>query len=388
MSLNPTDAVTSAQPHLISRSSFLGPRRKRHPLMIAFLLWVGLPTILSVVYFFLIASPMYVSTAELTVRNLQGSPSSLLDSVFGKTFGSSGNQDAQIVKEYLESRQVVAALDRSVNLRHIYADPKQDIISRLGADATNEALYNYYLHVTDVEFDADTQVVTVKVRAFTAEQAHLVAAAMVNLADELVRDMAERARNDAVAYAKQELTLAEAHLRESSLKVTSFRNSEQDIDPSETAKAGLRIVGSLEAEIVKTRAQLAEAASYYQPSAVVLTTLKSRLVALQQQLQNEQGKLAGGGVTLSQTLPTYEGLNLDIDLARRAYGAALAALDTARKEAVQRTVYLVAFVKPDVPDEATYPKKLLSILAVFVAALASFGITTLVIASIREHVSL
>jgi capsular polysaccharide transport system permease protein len=388
VNVNLTDANIKAPHHLISRSSFLDPGRKRHPLQIAFLLWVGVPTLLAFVYFFLYASPMYVSIAELTVRNLEGGGGGLLDSVLGKSFGVGNSQDAQIVKEFLESRQAVATLDHVVNLRRIYADSSKDVISRLGEGATNEALYNYFIGVMTVEFDSDTGVIQVKVRAFTAEQAHQIAEAMIALADDLVKNMATRAREDALAFSKQDLELAESRLRQATLSVTSFRNTGQDINPAESAKTGLGIVASLQQEIVKTRAQLAEAASYYQPSAVVLSTLKARLEALQQQLHNEQGKLTGQGVTLSESLPTYEGLNLDLELARRGYASALAALDSARKEAIQRNIYLVPFVKPDIPDEAAYPRKLLSVLTVFVAALASFGITTLVVASIREHVSL
>lgn len=376
------------QAHLVSQSRFAGARKKNLTLLIAFAIWVALPTISAAIYYFFLASPMYVSTAQVTVRDLQGRGNGLLDSFIGKSFGVAGNQDAQVVREFLRSRQVVEELDGMVHLRKIYGDPTKDIISRLEKDSTTESLYNYFLDVSDVEFDPDSSVITIKVRAYTPEQAHLINESAIMLADNLVGVMADRARNDAVAFGKKELETAEARLREANRRVIKFRNEEQDLNPGESAKAVLGILASLQQEIVKTRAQLAEASSYFQPNTVAISTLKTRLAALQEQLRSEQARLVGATGTYPKSLSDYEALNLDLTLAERGYAAALASLDSARKEASQKTMYLVPFVEPNIPDESTYPRKLTSILAIFVGALVSFGITALVVASIREHLSL
>ena len=72
--------------------------------------------------------------------------------------------------------------------------------------------------------------------------------------------------------------------------------------------------------------------------------------------------------------------------ADRTLGGALAALDSARSEAARKQLYLERLVQPNLPDMAMEPRRLRSVLTVFVLGLILWGVVSLVVASVREHV--
>src|SRR5579864_7774579 len=95
------------------------PRPRYRPRAAAFFrslnIWfwaiVGLPTLLAGVYFFAIASDLYMSEAKFVVRGPNKGPTSALTAML-----SSGaapvSEDTYAVHEYLSSRDAVRRLDR------------------------------------------------------------------------------------------------------------------------------------------------------------------------------------------------------------------------------------------------------------------------------------
>jgi capsular polysaccharide transport system permease protein len=91
---------------------------------------------------------------------------------------------------------------------------------------------------------------------------------------------------------------------------------------------------------------------------------------------------AGGLVSKS---PAFDRLVLDKAFADRQLAAALTALDQARAEAQRKQLYLERLVQPHLPDNAVEPRRVRSIVTVFVLGLVAWGVLSLVVASVREH---
>ena len=62
-----------------------------------------------------------------------------------------------------------------------------------------------------------------------------------------------------------------------------------------------------------------------------------------------------------------------------------AALEAARNEAQRQQFYLERIVQPNLPDIAIEPRRLRSVVIVFLLGLLAWGILSLLVASIREH---
>lgn len=377
--------------HLISRPDIqLLHRRKFRLTRIFFVLAVILPTTLSAIYYTFFASDMYESASELSVRDVRGG-GGMLDSFISKTFGSATSQDSRVAQHYILSHDIVRKLETMVNLRAMYDGKEHDFFARLAPDASPEELNDYYRKIVEAEFDSDSAITTLKVRAFTPEDAQTLSRAIIDLTDELVFNMAERARADALNQANDELAKAEERLLNITTRMAAFQQSEQDLSPEATARAHGGIIAKLEEELVTTRAKLAELRSYMQPDTARVRTVRARVTALETQLNHERQRISGVGPTdqgMIDKLFGYERLKLEQTLSRRAYEMALSTHEAARIEANRRSIYLVPFVEPNLPQEATHPKRFVSVLTIFFGSLVVFGISALVVSAIKEHAEL
>jgi capsular polysaccharide transport system permease protein len=65
--------------------------------------------------------------------------------------------------------------------------------------------------------------------------------------------------------------------------------------------------------------------------------------------------------------------------------SALAGLEQARSDAVRKQLYLERISRPNKPDTAVEPRRIRNTFAVFVLGLILWGISTILIAGVREH---
>ena len=74
-------------------------------------------------------------------------------------------------------------------------------------------MVEYWRNMIEVNLDTISQIITVKVRAFTREDAVRVAEGVLTFSEELINGLSERARLDALKFAEQEVRRTEDRLR-------------------------------------------------------------------------------------------------------------------------------------------------------------------------------
>src|SRR6266850_936277 len=115
---------------------------------------VGLPTLIAGVYFFAVASDLYLSEVKFVVHGPTKGPSSALSAIMDAA-SSVVSEDTYAVHEYLMSRDAVRRLEREDDLRTLLGRPEGDLISRFpGAVFWRkdfEALYKTYARFVSVE---------------------------------------------------------------------------------------------------------------------------------------------------------------------------------------------------------------------------------------------
>ncbi|MBX3490796.1 hypothetical protein [Parvibaculum sp.] len=357
---------------------------------ILFLCLVIIPTSVAFVYYAFWASDRYVSQTLMTVRTADSQIATAFGGLLGSLGGTgSGIIDGYVVEAYIQSREIVRKLEEAVDLRSIYRMPESDVWSRLSADASFEELYDYYLGRIDVYFDSTANVVHLDVQAYRPEDARRIAAAIVEISDEMVNRISQQSRTDAVQFAREELDLAENRLRDNRLALYRFREEHSDLDPVRSAEAISGIVASLEAELSRYKTELASLRSYMREDSAQIAGVKARIAAIEQQMQAERGRLTRNedlpGTTYSDLLAEYERLLIEEEFARTSYSSAVSALEVARADASRKQAYLVAFVEPSLPDDPSKPDRLLIIVSFLVCGLLAYGLLMLIGAAIREH---
>ena len=357
-------------------------------LMRSFLLGVALPTLVGAVYFGLLASDVFVSETRFAIRTSDDSAASgLLATMLGPQGSGASGDDSYIVRDYILSRDMLRLLEASLSLRAHYSADGVAAFSRLGMDASDEKFLDYFRAMVDVTVDGD--ITTLKVRGFDADTAQSLAQEILRNSEELVNQLSERITTDTLKFARKEVDLAELKVKAASSRVTAFRKERQSIDPGEETTAVLGIVTELESVLAAERAELVQAQTFMRADSAKVTNLKARVAALEAQVKRERLRLASeSGTDLTRLIDGYQPLVLDQKLAEQRYTSALTSLEVARAEAQRKQRYLIAFVVPEVPDEAIEPDRALKILTIFVGAAFLYGIGGLIVAAVKDHAGL
>lgn len=382
-----------------SRLTFLGPgpdldklvgaarARRLRGLPWPFLLVVALPTLLAAIYFLLIASPRYVSEARFIVR----APNQAQPSALGVTLQSAGlapaSTDAFAVHDYIRSRDGLAELNRRFDVARMLGGRGGDIFSRYPRpweSRSMEGQHKGFQRFITVGYDSTTGISTLRVEAFRPEDAQGLAEGLLRGGEGLVNRLNRRAAADAVAEAERAQIEAQTSLATAQARLTAFRNRERFIDPQRAAAESAQLIGQLSATVAGLRAERAQLAAEA-PQSPQLPSLDNRIAAYEGQIAAERGKVAGNAGSLAPRVGVYEDLVLARELADRQAGEADAALIEARQDARRQRLYLERIVNPGRPDQAMEPRRLMSILTVFLTMLLAYGIGWLVWAGVREH---
>lgn len=365
----------------------------------SFVALVLAPFLAACFYLLAIAADRYAVEVKFAVRSPNGGPTAdLVGIVTGGAAGST-KSDSYMVVEYLQSRQFLDELSTRLNLPSIYAIDSADPLMRLATDASKEDQVDYLSWVVRPSFDATADIITVEAQAFSQQDALRVAGGVLETAEGMVNRLSEQARQDTVRLAEAELARAEAALRAQRAALAGFRESEQSIDPNRSVATQEGVLAALQGDFASARAEMRGLREFLGPDAPSIRVLQSRIASIESQIEQERANLGRGRAvapdddaspnpsseTLNSAVSTYEALSVDLDFHERAYVSALASLESARAEADRQQRYLATVVMPALPDSPTYPQVFLTLLMVFSVCFLVWGILSMFIHIIREH---
>jgi capsular polysaccharide transport system permease protein len=143
---------------------------------------VGVPTLAAGVYYFAIASDLYLSEAKFIVRSPKQVQASGLGALLQSTGLGRATDDTAAVQDFVMSRDAVRRLEQQDSLRAVLSRPEGDFVTRFPGilfwRKDFEALYSRYDHFVSVETDTSTGVTALRVKAYRPEDAHTLAAAL------------------------------------------------------------------------------------------------------------------------------------------------------------------------------------------------------------------
>ena len=346
------------------------------------------PTLLSAFYNGLVAAPRYESETKLIVRGVHGNRAAPGLEGLMQAFGiARSSDDANALLEYLKSRDSVAELEKALPLRKIYGREEADPLSRFPRPFFGdsfEKLYWYYGDRVHAVADSDTGIITLKAQAFRPDDAQAITRQLLAQSEVLVNGMNARLEADTVQSAETVVAEATSAVLESHEEVTRFRNAETVVDPSQNAVAQLGTISNLSEQVDRVLAQISETRSL-SPSSPAVAGLRAKADALAEQIDAEQKAMAGSHSAVADKVSTYERLILLRNLSDMSLEAATASLTSARADARRQHVYVEVIAAPNLPDEATQPKRFRSVATVFAVSAAGFAIFWLVSVGVKEH---
>lgn len=361
-------------------------RLERHRWMALF---VGLPTLLAIIYYGLIASPVYVSQSSFVIKSpgQKATPSVSLANLVQASGFSAGQEQTKEVLQYIRSRNALQDLQEKVDVRRMFSERGADFLSRFPRpfyEPTFENLYRYYGSMVGADLDTDSGLAVVQVRAFTPHDAQRINNVLLNLSEQLVNRLNERIERRAIAEAQRRVDDAEERVRNARVALSAFRNSQELIDPTKQASGVLDISNKLVSERAALQAQL-DLMMRVAPENPGIPALRNHIAGLSRQIAAQEGRAVGTPTGIASKLSSFEKLNVEQEFATEMLTAANTALEQARTEAQRQQFYLERVVEPNTPDDAALPNRLKQILIVFGASLCLYFIGWMLIVGILEH---
>lgn len=354
-----------------------------------FILTVLLPVAAAIAYYGAIASDIYISESRYVVRSPQRqSQTGILGALLQGTGFSRSQDDTYSVNDFILSRDALAELDTKLGIRKAYSSPDGDVFNRfpgLDWDDSFENFHRYYRRRVTVDYDSVSSITVLTVRAFKADEAQKANDLLLQMGERLVNNLNDRSRQDLIRFAEKEVALAEAKAKDTAAAMSAFRSRQSVFEPDKQAALQLQGVAKLQEELLATEAQLAQL-KRLSPTNPQVATLASKAESLRRSIAAENAKVTGNAASFSSRVPDFERLALEKTFAERQLATALTALETARSEAQRKQLYLERLVQPNLPDKAMEPRRIRSVITVLLLGLVAWGVTTLLVASIREHV--
>ena len=352
-----------------------------------FLLTVILPTFLAIVYFGFLASDVYVSESQFVIRSPDKQSMTGLGVLLKSSGFSSADDEVYAAQDYVRSRDALKALNANGAVARAYGNKNISIFDRfdpLGLSGSFEELYKFYQGKVGVAYDTSSAVATLTVRAFSPDDAYRFNSQLLALAEGLVNRLNTRGRHDMVQFAAREVEDAQSEARNAAVALAAFRNTHGVVDPEAQAKAQLDMISKLQDQLISSRVQL-EQLQKMAPENPQVPILTTRISGLQNQIDQQMGRVAGDRRSLSAAAVQYEKLELERELADKRVAAAMTSLQSAEDEAQRKQAYVERIAKPSRPDEAAEPRRLRGIFATLVLGLMAWGILRLLLAGLREH---
>jgi len=352
-----------------------------------FLLTVVLPTMAAIIYFGFLASDVYVSESQFVIRTPDKQSMTGLGVLLKSSGFSSADDEVYAAQDYVRSRDALKALNANGAVARAYDNKSISIFDRfdpLGISGSFEELYKFYQGKVEVGYDASSAVATLTVRAFSPDDAYRFNSQLLALAEGLINRLNTRGRHDMVQFAAREVEDSQSEARNAAVALAAFRNTHGIVDPEAQAKAQLDMISKLQDELIGSRVQL-EQLQKMAPENPQVPILTTRISGLQNQIDQQMGRVAGDRRSLSAAAVQYEKLELDRELADKRVAAAMTSLQGAEDEAQRKQAYVERIAEPSRPDDPAEPRRLRGIFATLVLGLMAWGILRLLLAGLREH---
>ncbi|SDA36978.1 capsular polysaccharide transport system permease protein [Sphingomonas sp. NFR15] len=353
------------------------------------LFWITvlIPTLLSILYFGIFASDVYLSESQFVVRSPDKPSTSGLGLLLKSSGFANAGDEIYAAQNYVLSRDALQALNERQAFAKAYGAPSISIFDRYnstGMAGHFEDLYKYYEKKIDVKYDTSSSILTLTVRAYTARDARRFNERLLEMAEATVNKLNTRGRLDLIRFSQAEVEEARKKSQDTAIALALYRNRQGVVDPEKQATIQLQMISKLQDELIANRTQLRELRALA-PQNAQIPSLEVRVKEIADEIDEQTGQVAGSKRSLSSQAIQYQRLLLDNMFAEKQLASAMASLEDARNEARRKQAYVERIVEPNLPDDALEPRRLRGILATLVLGLIAWGILSMLLAGMLEH---
>ncbi|MBE7730096.1 capsule biosynthesis protein [Komagataeibacter sp. FXV3] len=352
-----------------------------------FTIFVVIPTLLTALYLFFIATPQYISEAHFVVRGHSSQSGFSLSNILQSSGGGTTSENTYVVQDYIQSRDAAELLIKQNHLLDVYSRPEADLFARyplFGLEKNFEHFYKYYQRHVLVEQDSETNVSILTVRTFRAEDSQKIARALLDAGEELVNEINRRQRENLIHATALEAQAAETKLREIDQKLAEYRNAVELIDPLRQSLPMTSYVISLQNMLTSTNMQLQQLQASA-PNSPLIAAYQRQATILSDQIKKSSNQITGPNGSLVPKITGYEDLMVQREIQQRVLASDVVSLEVAKQQANQQMIYVDEIAQPNAADWPEYPRNTIVLFLVFMSFLGLYTMGKLLIASAQER---
>ena len=325
----------------------------------------------SIIYFGLIASPVYSSNASVMVRSGESAGSNMT-ALFSGATGNGTEFGGYVFQNFVKSWTEFERLRDGQNLAQNFRNG--DLISRFGGLSTffgedDIDLWHFYQESLVVDVDTRSGIVSLAVRGFDPEFVSRLSDALLSDAVTHLSEMnAERERQmmSAAQIRVDELT---AQLNAQETLLANQRRQSGIYEPTDLYQSRLNLLNELALRQTEIAAQY-NAVLKESPNSPAVMDLRSALQATESKIDEETQQIS----RLSQQSAAHDDLQVRRDITVRLLAQASAAVHDAQRDAVSNGYFLNVISQPSRPKTAELPNRLHWIGGIFLFSVLLWGI--------------
>lgn len=356
--------------------------------LIGFLLLVILPFLASSVYYAFIASNQYVAEARFAVRSVSGTEEST-----GESGGAtnalnmrSASQDAYVVTSFIHSTELLSRIGKTIDYRSMFIRQDTDFLSRFSSSRSDEEFLKYWNDHVSAYIDVTSGIITLKVRTFSPDDSVKLADAIIDESEKLINQLSERARNDIVQSMKADVQKSGKAYGDSLIALNQFQNASGLLSPQTQAQNSGALLTGLVAQKLEFETRLFVMRQSNAQNSPTYQQLNLAKDSLDTQIEKMRSELTGPeNASLATALLQYSRLETDRMIAEKLYESAQKNYDAVLAEALRKTLYLAVFVKPVLPEESIFPRRISTPLIILLALVVTWATLSLIWASVEDH---
>lgn len=348
---------------------------------------IGAPMALLIIYLVIFSQPRYMSESKVAVKrpsDIEGSSLSV-----GLLLGAanpSSAEDSLYLKEYVNSADMLKALDKQLNFHDAWSKSGLDFIYHLSKDTTAEQFLNYYRDRISVTFDDKTGLLAIQTQGFEPEFAQRFNLAVLKESERFINELSHKIARDQLNFAQEELQQARVRLDKSKNELLTYQNQYNILDPEASATAATSVVMALKSKKIELEAELRNLLSYLREDAPQIVTTQNAIKALQAQIDAEQSKItAPGGNKLNSMAVDFEEIKARVTFDTEIYTMAIKAIEKTRLESARKLKVLSVISSPQLPEESTFPNSGYLLASWLLVCCLLFGTIKLLLAVIEDH---
>lgn len=346
-------------------------------------------SLLSAIYWGVIASDRYVSEAHIIIQQTDlGSNNQSVD--LGSLLGAGGGAsrtDQLFLRDHLLSIDMLKKLDTELNLRAHYSDWQRDPLSRMWfEDTPMEWFHNYYLSRVSVELDDYSGILVIKTQAYGPKMAYAISTMLVEEGERFMNAMSHSLAREQVGFLEKQVASMNERTLQARQAVLEYQDQQGLASPQDTAENFVTIVNQLEGKLTDLQTRRAAMLGYLMPGSSNIVDLNMQIAAVERQIIREQKRLASPkGKTLNRTVEEFQRLQMNAEFIQDVYKTTLAALERGRVEATRILKKVSVLQSPSEPQYPLEPRRIYSTIVFILGALMIAGIAHLLAAIIRDH---